>query len=357
MTEQFPVIPEINSGQALNLFQDLISGRLENKPSPQPSRIGEEVSCHSEAQGAERIQLIIADGGQEVRRSSNLAGKKIRRYEGKLFTLKSLSSNPPTLLSSNNHSGGNTSLIPTYGLRTSIKRNAAFTLAEVLITLGIIGVVAAMTMPSLIARYQEKELAVKARKAFSVVENAIKLAQTQNGVIGDNSFLFDPSKTSVQVAQNFSKYFNGAMVCPDKNTPECSKYFVASTKYAISGYVSTFNGQFPLIILPDGVSLAIEQKNSCTQLLFVCDKTDPATGNCATDQDGNSIGQIEEFHFCATVNIDVNGPKAPNQFGRDVYSARIQENGKITFTNWGQAGSASAKNIVQGIDKLEFKDF
>ena len=35
-------------------------------------------------------------------------------------------------------------------------RRAAFTLAEVLITLGIIGVVAAMTMPSLITNYQKK---------------------------------------------------------------------------------------------------------------------------------------------------------------------------------------------------------
>ena len=42
----------------------------------------------------------MADGWQEARKASNLDGKKIRRYEGKLFTLKSLSSNPPTLLSS-----------------------------------------------------------------------------------------------------------------------------------------------------------------------------------------------------------------------------------------------------------------
>ena len=142
MTEQFSVIPEINSGQALNLFQDLISGRLENKPSPQPSPIGEGAICHSEgacrstrpiefcinfsrhseAQRAERIQPIMADGGQEVRRSggqASLEGKKIRRYEGKLFSVNSLSSNPPTLLSSNNHSGGNAMLIPPYGLLVS----------------------------------------------------------------------------------------------------------------------------------------------------------------------------------------------------------------------------------------------
>ena len=37
-------------------------------------------------------------------------------------------------------------------------RKAAFTLAEVLITLGIIGVVAALTMPSLIAHYRKQEI-------------------------------------------------------------------------------------------------------------------------------------------------------------------------------------------------------
>ena len=36
-------------------------------------------------------------------------------------------------------------------------RRAAFTLAEVLITLGIIGVVAAMTIPTLITSYKEKQ--------------------------------------------------------------------------------------------------------------------------------------------------------------------------------------------------------
>ncbi len=45
-----------------------------------------------------------------------------------------------------------------------LSRLAAFTLAEVLITLGIIGVVAAMTIPSLIQNYQEKVLANQFKK-------------------------------------------------------------------------------------------------------------------------------------------------------------------------------------------------
>ena len=52
----------------------------------------------------------------EVKKSGNLDGRKLRRYEGRLFNVNSQSSNPPTLLSSNNHSGGDAPLIPPYEL-------------------------------------------------------------------------------------------------------------------------------------------------------------------------------------------------------------------------------------------------
>ena len=43
--------------------------------------------------------------------------------------------------------------------------NKGFTLAEVLITLGIIGVVAALTLPSLITNYQKKQIVAQLKKA------------------------------------------------------------------------------------------------------------------------------------------------------------------------------------------------
>jgi prepilin-type N-terminal cleavage/methylation domain-containing protein len=49
----------------------------------------------------------------------------------------------------------------------------AFTLAEVLITSGIIGVVAALTMPSLIANYQGRGTVTKLKKAYSTFTNDI----------------------------------------------------------------------------------------------------------------------------------------------------------------------------------------
>lgn len=57
----------------------------------------------------------------------------------------------------------------------------AFTLAEVLITLGIIGVVAAMTMPSLITNYQEKQRVSQLKKVYSALSQAFVSAVQENG--------------------------------------------------------------------------------------------------------------------------------------------------------------------------------
>lgn len=55
-----------------------------------------------------------------------------------------------------------------------------FTLAEVLITLGVIGVVAAMTLPMLIQNYQKTVLKSQFKKTYTTLFNAVKLAQSKN---------------------------------------------------------------------------------------------------------------------------------------------------------------------------------
>ena len=50
----------------------------------------------------------------------------------------------------------------------------AFTLSEVLITLGIIGIVAAMTMPMILANSREKEMVSRLKKAYSNVSQAFQ---------------------------------------------------------------------------------------------------------------------------------------------------------------------------------------
>ena len=55
-------------------------------------------------------------------------------------------------------------------------KQKAFTLAEVLITLGIIGVVAAMTIPTLIGKYQEKQFKTAYKKVYSELSRAFQEA-------------------------------------------------------------------------------------------------------------------------------------------------------------------------------------
>ena len=61
------------------------------------------------------------------------------------------------------------------------KKKAAFTLAEVLITIGVIGVVAAMTIPSLQQAYTNHVTEVRLKKFYSTFNNAIRMAESEFG--------------------------------------------------------------------------------------------------------------------------------------------------------------------------------
>lgn len=65
-----------------------------------------------------------------------------------------------------------------------------FTLAEVLITLAIIGVVAALTIPSVIVKTQQQEYRTAAKKAYSVLSQAVQLTQVQDGYTFRDEDLF-----------------------------------------------------------------------------------------------------------------------------------------------------------------------
>lgn len=56
-----------------------------------------------------------------------------------------------------------------------------FTLAEVLITLGVIGVVAAMTIPGMITNYQKKQTAIEVKKAYTELNQILKMAIADHG--------------------------------------------------------------------------------------------------------------------------------------------------------------------------------
>lgn len=70
---------------------------------------------------------------------------------------------------------------PTYAENSARKHRSAFTLAEVLITLGIIGIVAALTMPALMANWRKQVVETRLKKFYSTMNQLILLSEVDNG--------------------------------------------------------------------------------------------------------------------------------------------------------------------------------
>ena len=64
-------------------------------------------------------------------------------------------------------------------------KKVAFTLAEVLVTLGVLGVVAALTMPGMIINHRKKIVAESVKKTYSELNQVLKMAEIEHGMISD----------------------------------------------------------------------------------------------------------------------------------------------------------------------------
>ena len=89
-----------------------------------------------------------------------------------------------------------------------------FTLAEVLITLGIIGVVAAMTMPTLNAKFQKREFITELKKIYSEIYQALgKLALNNEVLTYDKSSAEKMIENSFKIIKKMSKWNIFTMCC------------------------------------------------------------------------------------------------------------------------------------------------
>ena len=229
------------------------------------------------------------------------------------------------------------------GLRT--KKKAAFTLAEVLITIGIIGVVAAMTLPALIADYKDKELETRTKKAFSIINQAAVRAQEAMGQPGDMTAIFDPTKTSEEVTKNFAKFFNGSTYCEAGYNAEGCKNLHYSIKYAkrtqnangVTGGGSMYRD--PRIVLNDGTVIGIRQNAQYKQ-----------EQTCSTNSDGSLKPEPVDCsrYTWADITFDVNGYLPPNQFGRDAFTLYVNDHNIIPDPTWEQGGGKSLRSILSG---------
>lgn len=198
------------------------------------------------------------------------------------------------------------------------KFKKGFTLAEVLITLGIIGVVAALTIPSLIANYQKTQYVAGLKKAYAEITEALKLMANDHGCPGDlkctGIFISSSPEGNTILGNELKKYFKLAKDCGttyDAND-ESTKCLSDSVSNAFDGSVERTNMNTDKIgnynfITADGFGISI-YNYGCT--------------NVYGFPSGFNLSQ-----YCGEIDIDVNGLKGPNNWGRDIFNFWIT-NGK-----------------------------
>ncbi len=190
---------------------------------------------------------------------------------------------------------------------------AAFTLAEVLITLGIIGVVAALTMPALITNIQDR---IQQKRIENINQKLSKVTDkmaVQSGLTGYG--------TTMAFVQEMSKHMKIAKICDNEHLAECwptqevtlndegKTWEIAKTKNAKTLKISTNTEDWADtvgIVTGDGTGMILSYNKKCE---FSVDdgglKYDNSTGK------SNSLG-------CLSGVFDWNGSSKPNKLGKDV---------------------------------------
>lgn len=125
-------------------------------------------------------------------------------------------------------------------MKKSVKK--AFTLAEVLITLAIIGVVAALTIPTLVKSYQKQVTVTKLQKVYTILSQAVKLSEIDNGDISGWDF---GSQTGTSALNFFNTYLAKYMKYSDAEV--CNTSSICN-----AGGVA---GQNAIVYLEDGTIL------------------------------------------------------------------------------------------------------
>ncbi|MBO6088314.1 type II secretion system protein [bacterium] len=203
-----------------------------------------------------------------------------------------------------------------------------FTLAEVLITLGVIGVVASITLPTLIKEYNKHAWVNSLKQNYSLLNQGFKKMMADDGV----EFIAD---TEVWRAIGDNGCYSGDDISSDKCKDfyaQLKKYFrivrigfgsgaigshgqVISNSYKYRNYNSEefyFNN---IIHLSNGAMIWGHYFYKNPPSVYSCD--------AVLSKGGHMCSEAGYF------NIDINGNKGPNEFGKDIFMFYITERGQL----------------------------
>ena len=203
-------------------------------------------------------------------------------------------------------------------------RKAAFTMAEVLITLGIIGIVAAMTLPSLITNYQKKVIVTQLKRTYTVLSQAVERSIADYG---------DPSGWGLE------GYFK------TQNTQENQQYIIENfTRTYIVPYLAKLQKSewgafkdFGYTKIQESESSRMNYLTRKGYMLALNDGTIMQVSLSTQNYGGPDEDDRDDRLMDVIIIADVNGKRGPNTAGKDLFLFKIgTQTGKFEFFgyNW-----------------------
>ena len=137
-----------------------------------------------------------------------------------------------------------------------MKNNRAFTLAEVLITLTIIGVIAVLTIPNLMQSYRKHQIEVGIKEAYSIISNALTMAKAEYG-----NEIYDTMPDSSNPNAISTEQWINSYIAPYLKIEKDFGNINIKAKYYKSGYgagsIAPRDGYIRFLQLTNGMNLLI----------------------------------------------------------------------------------------------------
>ncbi|MDD3014661.1 MAG: type II secretion system protein [Candidatus Gastranaerophilales bacterium] len=189
-------------------------------------------------------------------------------------------------------------------------KNKAFTLAEILIALGIIGVIAAFVISPLVQEIQDTQMKIAWKKSFADISQAVKRLSID--YYGDFRGIWEGAEVTAAGHNDFRNkmliYLNYTQKCDAASATGINGCWHATgNSYKLSGNAITSDWSI--------YSRAI--LNNGSLLIFYLQ-----SNNCNNTKTPNS-------DHCGLIGVDVNGFNGPNKLGKDIFAVRILRNGTV----------------------------
>ncbi|MCM1010826.1 MAG: type II secretion system GspH family protein, partial [Fusobacterium sp.] len=211
---------------------------------------------------------------------------------------------------------------------------SGFTMAEILLSLTIIGVVAAITLPSLTGNINERTWNTQRKALYARFSQAVALMPALNGY-GTVTEGQDENGSTVTTSDNAAETFvtNGLSkvlkinnICDNEHIEDCGfplKYtdIVGSSNKVMPKTLYELNSKFHIAFTEGGVSKVNHQANTKAAAF------ETANGEsilvfynplCQSELAKHELEDFAQTKMCANFVYDLNGSKGPNTVGKDI---------------------------------------